>query len=364
MRLTTLKILPLSLSMLAAVMASSHAPAVASTNTCSPDARVLGYSDSLDKLVRDGVPLGGLSNLSYDKRSRSYVSSVDNHNHEADPARVWFFKGLNHPRVTRYPLVLRHTDGTIYTSDKTDLEGLGVLADGNFIVSSETEPSIRVFGRDGREVRQLEIPSRFANAPLGEAKSNETFEGLTVDDHGKRVIAGMESSLEGDRSPSGDSTFRRFLVYGREGRDNFTLTKQVGYRVDPGYRVSEVQATGDGRLVVLEAAFDPATGNKARLFVTSAIDKAPDVSEVNNLASRPQRVLSKNLVVDLLNCPDLGAPAKQTQTNSLLDNFEGFHIGPLSRSNSARLTLISDDNYSATQITRVVRLEVSLPTSN
>src|SRR6201996_2969235 len=84
----------------------------APSRTGAPDGVALNFSDSLDKLVYHGVELGGLSSLAYDSRSGAWVSAVDNHG--TDPARIWFFRDLSDPQVTRDPLVLRQPDGTPY----------------------------------------------------------------------------------------------------------------------------------------------------------------------------------------------------------------------------------------------------------
>jgi hypothetical protein len=70
-------------------------------------------------------------------------------------------------------------------------------------------------------------------------------------------------------------------------------------------------------------------------------------------------VVSKKLVANLVACPTLGAPSRETQANPLLDNYEGMTItsGP----GLAGVSLISDDNFSATQFTRVLNLLVKLP---
>jgi hypothetical protein len=61
-----------------------------------------------------------------------------------------------------------------------------------------------------------------------------------------------------------------------------------------------------------------------------------------------------------VDCPTLGAPSRETQANPLLDNYEGMDItsgGP----GQARVSMISDDNFSATQFTRVLNLTARLP---
>jgi hypothetical protein len=61
-----------------------------------------------------------------------------------------------------------------------------------------------------------------------------------------------------------------------------------------------------------------------------------------------------------VSCPTLNAPSRETQANPLLDNYEGMAVtagGP----GLAGVSLIRDDNFSATQFTRVLNLIVALP---
>ena len=341
-----------------AVTAAPSATASArSSYDCPPSARALGFSDSLDKLSRHGVTLGGLSNLAWDRHTRSWASTVDNH--DTDPARVWFFRDLAHPTVTRDPLVLRRPDGTAYTGLDADDEGLAVLPGGRFVVSSETEPVIREFSRRGRQLSVTRVPHRFRVSPAGQATDNATLEGLTLTRNGW-LVASMEGTLNGDVSPGGDDTYRRMLVYARAG-DGFSLRRQIGYRVESGNRIAEVQAYGRDSLLVLEAAYDPETGNTVELYAVPHTGHARDVSRVANLSAAPKRdVLRKRLVADVTACPSLGAPSRQPQTNPLLDNYEGMAVRT-GRHHHARVTLISDDNFNPDQITRVLRLAARLP---
>ena len=329
---------------------------------CPPAASAVSFSDSLDKLVFDGVKLGGLSSLAYDPRSAAYVSAVDNNG--TDPARIWFFRNLSDPKVIRDPLVLRKPDGTPYDGTNSDNEGLAVLPDGDYLVSSETEPSIRIYGRNGIQQASLPVPARFAvtgTTPAGQATSNATLEGLTISRSGREIVASMEGALSGDVSASGDATLHRFLVYDVDSRGSWHLTRQIAYRTDAGNRIPEVQAYGKDSLLVEEAAFSATAGNSVELYAVKDTGKAPDVSDVANLSLAPARdVVRKQLVANLVDCPTLGAPSRETQTNPLLDNYEGMDItsgGP----GLATVSMISDDNFSATQFTRVLNLIAKLP---
>lgn len=329
---------------------------------CSPTTYALGYSDSLNKLVYHGTELGGLSSLAYDPRSGAWVSAVDNH--ATDPARIWFFRDLADPAVVRDPLVLKQPDGTPYDGVDSDNEGLAVLPDGDYLVSSETEPSIRIFGRDGVQKASLPIPARFAvtgTTPAGQATGNATLEGLTVTPDGREIIAAMEGALSGDVSAAGDATAHRFLVYNVDAHGQWNLTKQIDYHTDPGMRIPEVAAYTDNAIVVEEAAYATATGNAVNLFAVTGVNRAEDVSAVDDLSAAPAAdVAPKQLVADLVNCPSLGAVARQTQTNPLLDNFEGMAVTGHGLGLTG-ISMISDDNFSAAQTTRVLNLVARLP---
>jgi hypothetical protein len=329
---------------------------------CPPSAIALGYSDALDKLMYHGTELGGLSSLAYDPRTRSWVSTVDNH--ATDPARIWSFRDLGHPTVTRDPLVLKKPDGTAYNGQNSDNEGLAVLPDGDYLVSSETEPSIRIYGRDGVQKQELPVPARFAvtgTTPAGQATNNATLEGLTITPDGRTVIAAMEGALSGDVSASGDATLHRFLVYTQDRHGNWSLEKQIAYRTDAGMRVPEVTAYSNDAILIEEASFSAAVGNAVNLFAVTGLHRAQDVGGIDNLSAAPARVaVKKQLVSRLVDCPTLGAPAKQTQTNPLLDNFEGMAVTGHAFGLTG-VSLVSDDNFGATQTTRVLNLLVRLP---
>jgi hypothetical protein len=336
------------------VLPAPAASAAPGSFRCPPSGAALSFSDSLDKLTRGDATLGGLSSLAFDRRTRSWVSTVDNHG--SDPARIWSFRDLARPRVVGDPLVLRGPDGTPYDGTNSDNEGLAVLPDGDYLVSSETEPAIRIFGRDGVQKASLPVPARFAVAPAGEGTRNATLEGLTITPDGREIIAAMEGALSGD----GDATLHRFLVYDLVGGD-WRLARQIGYRAENGNRVPEVVAySGDG-LLVEEAAFSAASGNSVELYAVTGVRHAFDVSGVGDLSLGPAHsIVRKRLVADLVGCPSLGAPTKETQVNPLLDNFEGMAV-TWRVFGVTGVSLVVDDNFSATEITRVLNLAVRLP---
>jgi hypothetical protein len=81
---------------------------------------------------------------------------------------------------------------------------------------------------------------------------------------------------------------------------------------------------------------------------------------VDSLAASNLEPLQKELLVDLANCPSSGAKAAPgaVQSNPLLDNFEGLTLGPVLPDGRQSLVLVSDDNFSSGQTTRVIVLAV------
>ena len=60
-----------------------------------------------------------------------------------------------------------------------------------------------------------------------------------------------------------------------------------------------------------------------------------------------------------MNCPSLGATAKQPQPNPLLDNIEGHDVTGRT-GGRLNLLLVSDDNQNPVQTTRFYSLRVRL----
>jgi uncharacterized protein len=202
--------------------------------------------------------------------------------------------------------------------------------------------------RDRVQIDALPNPARFAvtgTTPAGQATGNATLEGPTIARSGREIIAAMEGALSGDVSATGDATLHRFLVYDRGRPGNWQLTRQIAYRTETGNRIPEVAAYGRDSLVE-EAAFSAATGNSVELYAVKGIDSAPDVSGVANLSlAAAHHILGKKLVANLVDCPTLGAPSRETQTDPLLDNYEGMAI-TLGGPGLAGVSMISDGNFS------------------
>lgn len=318
-------------------------PAVASApnqHACSPSVSLDRFSDALDKTTFDGTFVGNLSALALDRdgslaalSDRSALFDLDARTLE--PEKV---------------VPLADENGAAL-----DSEGLVVDKDGTRLVTSETEPSIRRYSPDGRILDRLPVPAPLLVAPAGRATSNQTFEGLTLLNGGRTLLASMEYALSGD-TPG----IVRFQTWTRTKGDHFRPAAQYAYRTDAAFLgVPEVQALPDGRLLVLERGFTSGVGNTVRLFLADP-RRATDTAGTENLTGQSDvHLIRKTLLTDIATCPTLGATAKQPQPNPLLDNIEGMVITGRTKGR-LKVLLVSDDNQNAAQTTRFYYLRVRI----
>ncbi|MDI5967044.1 esterase-like activity of phytase family protein [Streptantibioticus silvisoli] len=317
-------------------------------NACSPYADLDGFSDALDETTFDGLDVGNLSGLSVDRGGR--IAAVSDRSVLFD---LDVHQGGGAPRAT----VAAGMPIADENGGQLDSEAVVVDHDGTYLITSETEPSIRRYDRAGHLVGRLPVPSYLQVAPAGRAQSNLTFEGLTLLPGGHTLVASMEESIAGD-----DQDLTRLQTWNRVGdSDAFTLGRQYGFRLDPGLGISEIASTGDGRLLVLERGFTAGFGNTVRLYAAD-LRGASDTSGITDLtASSGARLIRTTLVADIGRCPSLGATARQPQPNPLLDNIEGLTVTGRTPDGRLRLLMISDNNDNPDQVTRLYSLTVRLP---
>ncbi|MER5791814.1 esterase-like activity of phytase family protein [Streptomyces sp. NPDC001980] len=321
-----------------AVATGTDATNTASAHACSSSVSLDSFSDALDKTAFGGYFVGNLSALAVDKdgslaalADRSYLFDLD-------------AKTLAPKKVVG----LADENGAAL-----DSEGLVVDRDGTRLITSETEPSIRRYSADGKILDRLPVPSSLLVSPAGRATSNQTFEGLTLLNGGRTLLASMEYAISGDTAG-----IVRFQTWTRSKGDHFKLSAQYAYRTDdPILGVPEVQALPDGRLLVLERGFTSGVGNTVRLYLADP-RHATDTSGIANLTGQTGvRLVKKTLLTDIASCPTLGATAKQPQPNPLLDNIEGMVVTGREKG-AYKVLLVSDDNQNAAQTTRFYRLSV------
>jgi len=312
---------------------------------------------------------------------------------------------------------LTQEDGTPYPNGSVDPEGIAISPQGTLFISSEgvardeIAPFVNEFdATTGQMLSSLPIPQRYVPAPVdGEdadladpqftesfgtlnsaddaepvvmkgVQDNRGFEALALSAAGAgvgrrepfRIFAAIEEPLTQDL-PSGnefgdrpDQVFEAIsddavatpqlgrLLHYLVSEERSTLLAEHVYPIEPkslgmvNHGLTELLTIGQGGYFLsLERSFG-LLGFDAKLF-QMAIANATDISQteegfVNLNSSQP---VYKRLLLDL---GELGIA---------LDNLEGMTLGPQLADGSRSLLLVSDDNFSESQITQwlLFRLE-------
>ncbi|BAU41265.1 esterase-like activity of phytase family protein [Leptolyngbya sp. O-77] len=326
----------------------------------------------------EGVPVGGLSGLAYDRqRDRLYALSDDRSNF--GPARFYTLRlTLNavdpdNPKLSSVEVEsvtpLLTEDGQPFAAGTIDPEAIALTPRQSLYIASEGIPSqsippfIDEFDLEtGRRKSRLKLPERYllpsADEPPRGVQENLGFESLTPDPSALgtagylepfRLFAATESSLLQDRDAGspGELPPLRLLHY-LIGEDQATLLAEHLYDRDalppeqgePG--LTELLAIdAGGHFLSLERAFTPHTGVTAQLF-QMVMGNATDTSAMPQLQGDLSGIqpVRKRL---LLNLSNLGIR---------LDNLEAMTLGPRLPDGSASLLLVSDDNFNPLQVTQ------------
>ncbi|CAM5431616.1 esterase-like activity of phytase family protein [Streptomyces aurantiogriseus] len=349
MRLRTV-LATLTAGLAAATCLSAAGPANAQQNgACSPAVSINGFSDVLDKTTYGGTFVGNFSALAVDADGSLAALSDRSALFDLD-AKTLAPKAVV-PLADENGAAL-DSEGLVVDRPHSRLRSSGGTPTTTLLITSETEPSIRRYSPAGKILDRLPVPDSLRVAPAGRAVTNGTFEGLTLLPGGRTLLASMEYALSGDTAG-----IVRFQTWKRTKDGHFSLAAQYAYRTDAGLGVPEVTATPDGRLLVLERGFTAGVGNTVRLYLADP-RRATDTSGIDTLTGQDDvRLIKKTLLADLVNCPSLGATAKQPQPNPLLDNIEGMAITGHTKGR-LKVLLVSDDNQNAVQTTRFYDLRV------
>jgi hypothetical protein len=333
---------------------------------CAPGVQLLGFSDALDKTTFGEFDVAELSGTAFDPATNQYYAVADRagpvHSHVFTLNIPFVGETLGIPTVTGVRVLL-DAEGRPFDGTNFDGEGIAVRGGDELIVASEggsaagEQPEIVRFSVQGEHTGDVATPPRFL---IG--TNNLSFESLALSPTGRNLFTAMEAPLPDDgRTPDLRSRIR-IVRYEDRGAAGFEWASEYFYLTEPGRTatelgVAEVVALSDEELLVLERGFVEEQGNTIRVFRVS-LRGATDVSSEPTLDAPGLAALDKTLVVDLANCPAAGATSPQAQPNPLLDNFEAMTLGPLLPGGRQALLLVSDDNDSASQVTRVVALAI------
>jgi hypothetical protein len=359
-------------------LSACHAPAA----VVGPAARVEPLRFLSEYVVPHGpdgstLKFGGISGLASLNGGRELLGVAD----DREQSRVYRFRVEGEPpRLRIVPTATIPLQTGAGAPAKIDPEGIAVTGDGHILISSEgigneeprLPPAILEYSASGEFVRQLEIRPRFAPAARGEVRSgvraNAAFESLTIAPDG-RLFTAAELPLvqDSDVVPFGAGSRTRLLEYRAVG-GRFRAAREFAYDIDgmeqPAFApttsvngVVELLALGGDELLALERGYTESAEraqslNRIRIFRLS-LAGATDISAIESLRDAPSVTpVQKTLLLDLKDVAGL------SPSLTALDNFEGMAWGPSLPDGRRQLLIVSDDNFSAHQVTAFLSFAV------
>jgi hypothetical protein len=333
----------------------------------------------------DGTTVGGFSGLDRDPESGSWVIVSDDRS-SLQPARFYTanlrFDGPDgalsaveltgttpflRPDGTPYP-PLEGGDGT--TVDPEDIrvdpathqliwsqEGER-LVPGDGTAPTLIDPGVRFAQRDGRVGAELAVPpEQRADAGDRGIRQNQGPEGLTLADRGNLVVTALEGPLlqDGPLPTRTVGALSRIVLQTRAGE----IVSEFVYPQEPIFAdpvpadgfansgVTAVLAVDDAdpaHYLVVERSFVTGVGNKIRLYEVDTAG-ATDIAGGQQVSGATP--VTKRLLLDLADLP-----------LASVDNIEGMAWGPDRPDGTRTLVLVSDDNFSETQVTQFVAVAV------
>jgi hypothetical protein len=328
-------------------------------------------SYTLPKQAIEDLPVGGISDLTYDRqRDVYYAVTDDRRSPRFYTMHLTIVPGQEGIGIAKAEIVgmtkLRTSGGEAYGRQLLDPEGIALsprqtlFISSEGVLSSQSPPLIAEFDpQTGQELERLPLPSRFlpqADRPQG-IRDNFGFEALTIAatstlaDDPFRLFTATESVLAQDFDPENppQEIPLRWLHYVINSVGAPVLVSENLYPLDPApagtllHGLSAMVALPrEGYFLTLERTFG-LTGFQGKIFQTVNAN-ATDTSRIASFQPGTNTInpMRKELLLDL---EDLGIE---------LDNLEGITLGPRLPDGSTSLIAISDDNFSGDQSTQIL----------
>jgi hypothetical protein len=346
---------------------ASHPAAPAAATP--PRLRLIGEKILPHLLQFQGTTVGGLSAIDHDPDTGLWVALSDDRS-ELQPARFYTLQVDVRENALEVEVAgvvtLRGADGKPFPRAATrgevvDPEAMrllpgrrGVLWTSEGVERVNQQPSVRESRLDGSLVRELTIPPmlqfpvRLGTGP----RDNNTFEGLALTPDARIAWLSMEAALQQDGPvpgvgrPGGPCRFTAFdLASGRAVRQIVYGPDAVPHppAIPGGFTdngVSEILMIDAHRMLVMERGFSLGVGTSIRIYALDTREGS-DTLSLDRLRAGDYRASAKQLVADFA---QLGL--------SRLDNTEGMCWGPRLPNGHRSLVVVSDDNFSARQVTQ------------
>jgi hypothetical protein len=342
-----------------------------------------------------GTIVGGLSSIDYVTSTNRYLAISDDRS-ATGPARFYDIRlDLTQFQRSATPgsagvgfsssTVIQTPGGTPFALNTVDPEGMRFnpltsslywANEGQRAAGANQNPTVREMTIGGAPVRDFSVPTRYnpgAGASDPGIRNNLAFESLAISTNGQILYTATENALVQDGPASSTTTGSpaRILSFDiASGASGAEYVYQVSPVVLPPISsglfatngLTDFIAVGDRQFITIERSFAigaatpgagpfGATGNTIRLYYADARN-ATDVSGIEALAGQSYTAVQKTLLLDLSDLRNDDGSALA------LDNIEGITFGPEVNGRQT-LVLVSDNNFSGTQFTQFVALQVT-----
>ncbi|WP_413559892.1 esterase-like activity of phytase family protein [Bdellovibrio sp. HCB209] len=321
--------------------------------------------------------IGGLSGITFKDGVLSAVS--DDKGRYGEPRIQQFELKVTDKAVHLIPKSLVFVNGLKKEGSRKaflDLEGLVLLDNGDFLISSEGNNDLkprsmpRIFrtSADGKWKSDFAIPDKYLPERTGQQskgiQNNGAFEGLTATLDGKFVFTSIEAPLTQDidieNEANGDKI--RIMKFEDRGaqRGYFTPVSEFVYQMDP-FRdneigkeifrgVSEILALSETKIIVMERGariYGKGWKSTVGLYLAD-LTKATDTLAFTKLADHKVTVAEK---VKLL---DFETDLTKARGKKDVQNFEALAFGPKLPDGRRTLLVMADNNFSKHELTELL----------
>lgn len=340
--------------------------------------RVIGEQRIATGTLFQGVEFGGISGLDR-TADGSYLALSDDRGGERGTPRFYNLSldydaaGFNGVTINSQTFMQRPDGSTFPSNARTvDPEGIRVAPNGNLYWSSEGNwnvnpanrypPFVREMTTSGAFVREFATPAMFNyvdNATTG-GRNNKLFEALTVAPDGTLYTANEDALVQDGplTSISNGSVVRVTAlnpVTGQSGAQYAYALPPIpvdaiaGAPFGPDNGLPELLAISNTQFIAVERAFAFGVGNTIRLTLAEITADTTDVSSFASLTGAAYTPMRRELLLEL----------PITYDGITLDNIEAISWGHTLANGKRSLVLAADNNFSGTQVTQFIALEVS-----
>lgn len=360
------------------LLATAVALSVGAAQAADFSLRVIGATSLPTGTLFQGVEFGGISGIDR-AADGTYWAIADDRGGERGTPRFYNLSldydaaGFNGVAINSQTYMQR-PDGTTFPSNArtVDPEGIRVAPNGNLYWSSEGnwnanaasryQPFVREMTTSGAFVREFATPAMYNyvdNASTG-GRNNKLFEALTVTPNGTIYTANEDALVQDGplTSVSNGSVVRLTALDPVSGAAGAQYAYELppipvdavpGAPFGPDNGLPELLAISDTQFIAIERAFAFGVGNTIRLTLAEITADTTDVSGIASLTGADYTPLRRTLLLEM----------PITFEGITLDNIEAISWGKTLANGNRTLVLAADNNFSATQSTQFIAIEVS-----